>query len=322
MTVNHQSLIATKASRVVESAQGRAVMEFGARRAIHMMQQITVLERPILPGLMVHQITYTDYKMGIPALGTMAHSYVQSFDTEYESFLAYAKTYPHDTLLLVDTYDTLRIGVPNAIRIHNNFKTKWLLFKEIRIDSGDLTYLTRRARKMLDEAGLTETKITVSNSLDEYLIKDLISQGAQVDSFGVGERLITARSEPVFGGVYKLVAMQNKKGEVIPKIKLSDNVAKTTTPGFKQVYRFYDQNQKAIADVITLHDEVINPKEEYLLFDPEHTWKQKIVKDFECEQLLHPIFIDGKLVYNKPTLEEIRQTKKNKWLNFGMKLSV
>ncbi len=310
LTVNHQSLIATKASRVVESAKGRTVMEFGARRAHSYDAANYGARAAYIGGVDGSSNTYTDYKMGLPALGTMAHSYVQSFNSEYESFLAYAKTYPNDTLLLVDTYDTLRVGVPNAIRVHNEFlKPNGYYLKGIRIDSGDLTYLTKQARKMLDEAGLTETKITVSNSLDEYLIKDLINQGAQIDSFGVGERLITARSEPVFGGVYKLVAMENKKGEIIPKIKLSDNVAKTTTPGYKQVYRFYDKNQKAIADVVTLHDEVINPKEEYLLFDPDHTWKQKIVKDFECEPLLTPIFIDGKLVYKSPTIEEIRKTK-------------
>ncbi|MGI6787806.1 MAG: nicotinate phosphoribosyltransferase [Acholeplasmataceae bacterium] len=310
LTVNHQSLIATKASRVVESAQGRVIMEFGARRAHSYDAANFGARAAYIGGVEGSSNTYTDYKLGIPALGTMAHSYVQSFDNEYDAFLAYAKTYPDDTLLLVDTYDTLRQGIPNAIKLHNEYlKPRGSYLKGIRIDSGDLTYLTKKARKMLDDAGLYETKITVSNSLDEYLIKDLINQGAQVDSFGVGERLITARSEPVFGGVYKLVAMENKDGEIIPKIKISDNVAKTTTPGFKQVYRFYDKNQKAIADVVTLHDEVINPKEEYLLFDPDHTWKQKIVKDFECERLMHPIFIDGILVYQKPTLEEIRETK-------------
>ena len=261
LTVNHQSLIATKASRVVESAQGRVIMEFGARRAHSYDAANFGARAAYIGGVEGSSNTYTDYKLGIPALGTMAHSYVQSFDNEYDAFLAYAKTYPDDTLLLVDTYDTLRQGIPNAIKLHNEYlKPRGSYLKGIRIDSGDLTYLTKKARKMLDDAGLYETKITVSNSLDEYLIKDLINQGAQVDSFGVGERLITARSEPVFGGVYKLVAMENKDGEIIPKIKISDNVAKTTTPRFKQVYRFYDKNQKAIADVVTLHDEVINPK--------------------------------------------------------------
>ncbi|MGI6781935.1 MAG: nicotinate phosphoribosyltransferase [Acholeplasmataceae bacterium] len=310
LTVNHQSLIATKASRVVDAAQNRAVMEFGARRAHSYDAANYGARAAYIAGVIGSSNTYTDYKMDIPAQGTMAHSYIQSFKSEYDAFLAYAKTYPNDTLLLVDTYDTLRQGVPNAIRVHNEFlKPNGYYLKGIRIDSGDLTYLTKEARKLLDKAGLYDTKITVSNSLDEYLITSLITQGAKIDSFGVGERLITARSEPVFGGVYKLVAMEDKSGNIIPKIKISDNVSKTTTPGFKQVYRFYDENNKAIADVVTLHDEIIDPKEEYLLFDPEYTWKQKKVKDFGCEKLLHPIFIDGKLVYQIPTLDEIRETK-------------
>ena len=314
LTVNHQSLIATKASRIVDSAQGRMVMEFGARRA-HSYDAANLGARAAyIGGVDGTSNTYLDFLMGVPALGTMAHSYVQSFDSEYESFLAYAKSYPNDVLLLVDTYDTLKQGIPNAIKLYNEYlKPKGLPLKGIRIDSGDLTYLTKKARQMLDEAGLHETKITVSNSLDEYLIKDLINQGAKIDSFGVGERLITARSEPVFGGVYKLAAIESEKGVIVPKIKVSNTVIKTTTPGFKQVYRFFDKNDKAIADVVTLHDEVIDTNEPYLLFDPDHPWKQKLVTDFYVESMLIPIFLDGKLVYNRPTLEEIRETKKRQF---------
>lgn len=310
LTVNHQSLIATKSSRIVEAAKGRQVMEFGARRAHSYDAANYGARAAYIAGVDGTSNTYLDFQLGIPALGTMAHSYVQSFDTEYEAFLAYATTYPDDTLLLVDTYDTLRQGIPNAIKVHNEYlKPRGKYLKGIRIDSGDLTYLTKKAREMLDKAGLTETKITVSNSLDEYLITSLIQQGAQIDSFGVGERLITARSEPVFGGVYKLVAIEDEKGVIVPKIKISDNVAKTTTPAFKQVYRFFDENNKAIADVVTLHDEVIDTSKPYLLFDPDHPWKQKLVTNYKVEPLMIPIYVDGKLVYERPTLDQIRKTK-------------
>ncbi|HBY65079.1 MAG TPA: nicotinate phosphoribosyltransferase, partial [Acholeplasmataceae bacterium] len=240
------------------------------------------------------------------ALGTMAHSYVQSYGSEYEAFTAYANTYPDNTLLLVDTYNTLKQGIPNAIKIHKEIlEPKGFRLKGIRLDSGDLTYLTKEARKMLDQAGLKDTKITVSNSLDEYLIKELIHQGAQIDTFGVGERLITARSEAVFGGVFKLSAIE-VNGELVPKIKISDNIQKTTIPGFKQVYRFYDESGKAEADVITLHDEKINPDEPYHLFDPNFPWKDKVIENFKVVPLLIPIFIKGKLVYELPRLNEIR----------------
>ena len=311
LTVNHQSLIATKASRIVESAQGRIVMEFGARRAHSYDAANYGARAAYISGVDGTSNTYLDFIAGVPALGTMAHSYVQSFDSEYEAFLAYAKTYPNDTLLLVDTYDTLRQGIPNAIKVHKEYlEPRGSYLKGLRIDSGDLTYLTKKAREMLDAEGLTETKITVSNSLDEYLIKDLLQQGAKIDSFGVGERLITAKSEPVFGGVYKLVAIE-KNGILEPKIKVSDTVIKTTTPGFKQVYRFFDKNDKAIADVVTLSDEVINTNEPYLLFDPDHPWKQKLVTDYTVEPMLTTIYDNGKLVYKKPTLDEIRETKKD-----------
>jgi len=251
-----------------------------------------------------------DYMYSIPALGTMAHSFVQSYDSEYEAFLAYAKTYPNNTILLVDTYNTLKQGLPNAIRIHKEFlEPQGYRLKGIRLDSGDLTYLTKEARKMLDQCGLTDTKITVSNSLDEYLIKELIHQGAQIDAFGVGERLVTARSEAVFGGVFKLSAIE-VDGKLVPKIKISDNVQKTTIPGFKQVYRFYDEDGMAEADVITLSDEVIDPTKPYYLFDPNFPWKSKTIENFKARPLLIPIFEKGKLVYKLPDLKEIRNYAK------------
>lgn len=310
LSINHQSLIATKASRIVREAKGRPVFEFGARRA-HSYDAANLGARSaFIGGVTGTSNTLAEYLYGVPAVGTMAHSYVQSFDTEYEAFRSYALNYPDNCLLLVDTYDTLNEGIPNAIRIHNEIlKPMGKALKGVRIDSGDLAYLSKKVRSMLDEAGLTETKITVSNSLDEFLIRDLIvHQEAAIDSFGVGERLITARSEAVFGGVFKLSAIE-VDGKLVPKIKISDNVAKTTIPGFKQVYRFYDENDLAIADLITLHDEVIDPTKPYRLFDPMHPWKEKIVQNYKVEQLLVPIFKQGKLVYDKPNIMEIRKHK-------------
>ena len=306
LTINHQSLIATKAARIVYAAEGRNVLEFGARRAHGYDASIYGARAAYISGVLGSSNTYVDYKFQIPALGTMAHSYVQSYGSEYEAFTAYANTYPDNTLLLVDTYNTLKQGIPNAIKIHKEIlEPKGFRLKGIRLDSGDLTYLTKEARKMLDQAGLKDTKITVSNSLDEYLIKELIHQGAQIDTFGVGERLITARSEAVFGGVFKLSAIE-VNGELVPKIKISDNIQKTTIPGFKQVYRFYDESGKAEADVITLHDEKINPDEPYHLFDPNFPWKDKVIENFKVVPLLIPIFIKGKLVYELPRLKDIR----------------
>jgi nicotinate phosphoribosyltransferase len=306
LTINHQSLIATKAARIVYAAEGRHVLEFGARRAHGYDASIFGARAAYISGVLGSSNTYVDYMYQIPALGTMAHSYVQSYNSEYEAFVAYANTYPDNTLLLVDTYNTLKQGIPNAIKIHKEIlEPKGFRLKGIRLDSGDLTYLTKEARKMLDQAGLKDTKITVSNSLDEYLIKELIHQGAQIDTFGVGERLITARSEAVFGGVFKLAAIE-VNGELVPKIKISDNIQKTTIPGFKQVYRFYDENGKAEADVITLHDETINPVEPYHLFDPNFPWKDKVIENFKVVPLLVPIFVKGKLVYDLPSLKDIR----------------
>ena len=310
LTINHQSLIATKAARIVHAAQGRAVLEFGARRAHGYDASIFGARAAYISGAIGSSNTYVDYMYQIPAIGTMAHSFIQSYDSEYEAFKAYALTYPNNTVLLVDTYNTLKQGIPNAIRIHKEVLVPMgYRLKGIRLDSGDLTYLTKEARKMFDSVGLNDVKITVSNSLDEYLIKELIIQGAQIDAFGVGERLVTARSEAVFGGVFKLAAVE-ENNILIPKIKISENVQKTTTPGFKQVYRFYDDMGMAEADVITLFDEVINPKEPYHLFDPNFPWKSKMIENFQVVPLLKPIFQAGKKVYQEPTLEEIRRYAK------------
>lgn len=312
ISVNFQSLIATKATRITREAKGRAVMEFGARRA-HSYDAANLGARAAyIGGVAGTSNTLADYAFGIPALGTMAHSYVQSFDSEYDAFMSYATHYPDNTVLLVDTYDTLKSGIPHAIRIHKEFlEPQGKKLKGIRIDSGDLAYLTRKSREMLDDAGLEFVKITVSNALDEYLIRDLLgAQEAKIDAFGVGERLITARSEAVFGGVYKLAALYDQNGSEIPRIKLSDNPNKTTTPGFKQVYRFYDENRMALADVITRFDETIDETKPYKLFDPVYPWKEKVVTNFKVKPLLNQIFKKGKLVYQAPTLAYIKEYAK------------
>lgn len=307
LTINHQSLIATKTARIVHAAQGRTVMEFGSRRAQGYDAANFGARAAYIAGAVGSANTYTDKTLQIPALGTMAHSYVQSFDSEYEAFLAYAKTYPSNTVLLVDTYSTLHSGLPNAIKVAKEYlEPRGERLKGIRIDSGDLTYLSKTARQMLDEAGLTDCKITVSNSLDEYLIQELLRQGAQIDSFGVGERLITSKSDSVFGGVYKLSALK-KDNQWMPKMKLSDNPQKTTIPGQKRLYRLFDENNMMIADVITCANEVIDPNQPYLLFDPVYPYKNKTVRNFKVVSLHEPIFIEGKLVYKKPTLNEVRE---------------
>lgn len=310
LTINHQSLIATKGARIVSAAKGRNVMEFGARRAHGYDASIYGARAAYIAGVDGSSNAYVDYKYQIPSLGTMAHSYVQSFPTQYEAFLSFAKIYPTNAVLLIDTYNTLSSGINDAIRVHKEYlEPNGYYLSGVRIDSGDLTYLSKKVRKKLDEAGLTKTKIVVSNSLDEFLIKELLHQGAKIDSFGVGERLVTARSEAVFGGVYKLSAM-TQDGILVPKLKVSENVEKTTLPGFKQVYRILDSNSKAIADLITLHDEVIDENKPYTLFDPNFPYKKKVINDFKAIPLLIPIFINGKCVYNKPTLEEIRKYNK------------
>ncbi|MFP4187115.1 MAG: nicotinate phosphoribosyltransferase [Acholeplasmataceae bacterium] len=259
LTFNHQSLIATKAARIVKAAQNRPILEFGARRAHGYDASIYGARAAYIGGVYGTSNTYAGYTYAMPALGTMAHSYVQSYPSEFDAFRAYALTYPEQTVLLVDTYHTLESGIPNAIRTHKEvLEPLGYRLKGIRLDSGDLTYLSKCARRMLDEAGMTDTTITVSGSLDEYLIKELLHQGAKIDAFGVGERLVTARSEAVFGGVFKLAAVE-ANGSLTPRIKISDNVDKTTVPAFKQVYRFYDEHCMMIADVLTLHDETIDP---------------------------------------------------------------
>lgn len=308
LTINHQSLIATKTSRIVRAAEGRGVSEFGSRRA-HSYDSATLGARATyIAGCIGTANTIAGRDFDIPVVGTMAHSWVQLFPTELDAFKAYARTYPDKCYLLVDTYDVLDEGIPNAIKTFNEeiiplgFRPKG-----IRIDSGDLAYLSREARKMLDEAGFSDCAIMVSGGLDEYIIRDLINQDSKIDSFGVGERMITSSSEPVFGGVYKLTAIEDD-GEIIPKIKISENVIKITTPGFKQVYRFYDKDtNKAIADVITMHDEVIDTNEPYEIFHPIYTWKRNTLTNFYVKKLLVPIFENGEQVYNTPSLKEIRE---------------
>ena len=302
--INHQSLIATKANRIVRAAQGRSVIEMGSRRAQGSDGAVLGARAAYIGGTDGSSCTIADSLYGVPALGTMAHSWVQSFDSEYEAFLRYAKLYPNNCTLLVDTYDTLKSGIPNAIKL---FKEMNIEKGAIRIDSGDAAYLSKKARKMLNDANLENIKIIISNSLDEYTIKDLLIQQAPIDGFGVGERLITSKTEPVFGGVYKLVAVE-AGGELVPKIKVSNNPEKVTTPGFKQVYRLFErESDKAIADVITLFDEEIDDKQPYTIFDPDHTWKRRELTDFYAVKLLAPIFEQGRLIYNKPTIAGIRE---------------
>ncbi len=313
LTINHQSLIATKANRIVRAAGGRDVMEFGSRRAQGYDGAIYGARAAYIGGCIGTACTIAEREFGIPAIGTMAHSWIQMFNSEIESFRAYAEAYPDNCVLLVDTYSVLKSGIPNAIKVFNEvIVPKGYRPKGIRIDSGDITYLSKQARKMLDEAGFSDCNIVASNSLDEFIIRDILMQGAQVDLFGVGERLITSKSEPVFGGVYKLVAVE-EDGDIIPKIKLSENVGKITNPGFKQVWRFYDMDTgKAMADLLTVYDETIDVNKPYELFDPEHTWKRKTVTNFRVEKLLTPIFEKGICVYNSPGLKDIRDHRKKK----------
>lgn len=303
LIVNHQSLIATKANRIVRAAKGRPVMEFGTRRAHGLAAAILGARAAYIGGCCGTACTIADIDHGIPALGTMAHSWVQMFPNEYEAFKAYAEIYPENCTLLVDTYNVLKSGVPAAIKV---FKELNPPNKGIRIDSGDITYLTKNARKMLDDAGLEDCKITISNSLDEYIIRDVINEGAQVDSFGVGERLITAKSQPVFGGVYKLAAVEID-GEIIPKIKISENIEKITNPGFKTLYRLYDKETgKALADVMTLDGETIPEEDGYEIFDPNAIWKRKTLNNFYAKNLRVQLFDAGKCVYESPSIDEIK----------------
>lgn len=309
LELNHQSLIATKSNRICRAAEGRSVMEFGSRRAQGIAGAVTGARAAFIGGCIGTACTVSDQVYGVKALGTMAHSWVQMFDTEYDAFVSYCKTYPDNAVLLVDTYNTLKSGIPNAIRAFNEvLKPMGIKKCGIRLDSGDMAYLSQKARSMLDEAGWTECTITVSNSLDERLITELFRQGAQIDSFGVGERLITSKSSPVFGGVYKLCAIEDKDGNIIPKIKFSENLGKITNPGFKKVYRFYNRETgMAEADYICMHDELVDDTKALEICDPDARWKRKVMENFKAVELLKPIFKNGKLVYELPELIDIKR---------------
>ncbi|RRC92469.1 nicotinate phosphoribosyltransferase [Erysipelotrichaceae bacterium OH741_COT-311] len=307
LTVNHQSLIATKANRIVRSAEGKVVMEFGARRAHGYDAALYGARAAYIGGVNSSANVLSDKLFDIPSVGTMAHSFVQLYPDEYTAFKKYCWMYPNNASLLVDTYNVLKSGVPNAILVAKEvLHPMGQRLKSIRLDSGDLTYLSKKARKMLDQAGMQDCKIIVSNSLDEYMIQSLLIQGACIDYFGVGERLISAKSEPVFGGVYKIAAVK-ENGKFEPRIKISENIEKITTPADKEVYRLYDENHKAIADVLTLKDEVIDTSKPYTIFDPISTWKRKELVNFTVEPMLVPIFIKGKQVYQSPSVSEIRE---------------
>ncbi|MBR7181881.1 MAG: nicotinate phosphoribosyltransferase [Clostridia bacterium] len=304
MSINHQCLIATKAARITRAAKGRGVSEFGSRRAQGADAAILGARAAYIGGVNSTACAIADEVFGVPAGGTMAHSWVQMHDSEYEAFRTYCEIYPDNPTLLIDTYNVLESGIPNAIRV---FKELGITKCAVRLDSGDIAYLSGKMREILDAAGLTECKIVASNSLDEYIIRGLLHQGAKVDAFGIGERLITAKSDPVFGGVYKLCAVENEQGEIVPKIKLSENVGKITTPHFKKVYRLRGRDTgKAEADLICVYDEVVDDSRPLEIFDPENTWKTKVLDNFVAEELLVPIFIGGKQVYKLPTLQEIR----------------
>lgn len=307
LTVNHQTLIATKANRICRAAEGRPVAEFGSRRAQGYDGAIYGARASIIGGCSSSACTIAEEMFGIPASGTMAHSWVQLFPSEYEAFKAWANTYPDSCTLLVDTYNVLKSGLPNAIKVFDEeLKPRGLRPSGIRIDSGDITYLTKKCREILDAAGYEDCKIVISNSLDEFIIRDVLNQGAKVDAFGVGERLITAKSEPVFGGVYKLSAIEDEGG-IIPKIKISENEEKITNPGFKKVYRIFEKNtDKAIADLITLHDEVIDERKPLEIFNPVHTWKRKKLKNYYVRELLVKIIDKGQPVYESPSVLEIK----------------
>ncbi|MGG7209392.1 nicotinate phosphoribosyltransferase [Clostridium baratii] len=308
LTINHQTLIATKANRICRAAKGRTVMEFGSRRAQGYDGAIYGARAAMVGGCDSTACTISDQRFDIPAVGTMAHSWVQLFDTEYEAFRTWAEVYPDNCLLLIDTYNVLKSGLPNAIKVFDEvLKPQGKRPTGIRIDSGDITYLSKQCRKMLDDAGYSDCKIVVSNSLDEYIITDVLTQGACIDSFGVGERLITAKSEPVFGGVYKLVAVE-KEGKIIPKIKISENNEKITNPGFKKTVRIFDKDShKAIADLIMLHDEVIDESLPLTIFHPIHTWKKKNITNYYVKDLMVKIFDNGRPMYNSPSVMEIRE---------------
>ena len=303
LLINHQSLIATKANRIVRAAKGRGVMEFGTRRAHGTAAAVYGSRAAYIGGCVGTACTVSDRDFGIEALGTMAHSWVQMYDSEYEAFKKYAESYPENCTLLVDTYNVLKSGIPNAIKVFKETRPKKM---GIRIDSGDISYLTKRSRELLDEAGLKDCKIVVSNSLDEYIINGVIAQGAEIDIFGVGERLITAKSDPVFGGVYKLSALE-RNGEMIPKMKVSENVDKITNPGFKTLYRLFSKKtNRCLADLIVLDEEKAPDGTPFEIFDPKAPWKRQLLTDYYAKNLRVKVFEGGKRVYDSPSVDEIR----------------
>lgn len=308
LTINHQSLIATKANRIVRAAKGRSVLEFGSRRAAGGDAAVLGARAAYIGGCTGTACTLTDRMYKVPAVGTMSHSWVQMFETEYESFEKFCRLYPKNATLLVDTYNVLKSGIPNAIKAFDAvLKPLGIENCAIRLDSGDLAYLSKISRRMLDEAGWTKCKIVASNALDEHLISNLLHQEAQIDIFGVGERLITSKSEPVFGGVYKLSAVEDEAGNIIPKLKISENTAKINNPHFKKTYRLFSkENGMALADLLCLHNEVIDENQPLEIFDPEAIWKRKTLTDFKAVPLQVPIFLQGELVYDLPSIEEIR----------------
>ncbi len=309
LCVNHQTLIATKARRIVKAADGRAIMEFGARRAHNFDSANYGARAAYIGGVAGTATTYAGQKFGMPVLGTMAHSFVQSFDSEYEAFLAYAKTYPESCTVLLDTYNTLKSGLPNAIRVAKEYlEPNGYRMQGVRIDSGDMAYLSKKIRKALDEADMEDCNIVVSNSLDEYLIQSLIQQGAKINSMGVGENLVCSKSTPVFGGVYKMSSIY-ENGEMIPKIKVSENIEKVTNPAYKDLYRIYDKESgKALADLMTLHGEVLDPNEDLTIYHQMNSWKNKTIEKgtYTVKNLLEPIFVNGELVYDVPNLKDVR----------------
>lgn len=309
LCINHQTLIATKARRIVKAADGRAIMEFGARRAHNFDAANYGARAAYIGGVMGTATTYAGQKFGMPVLGTMAHSFVQSFEHEYDAFLAYAKTYPDSCTVLLDTYNTLKSGLVNAIKVAKDYlEPNGYRMQGVRIDSGDMAYLSKKIRKALDDAGMQDCNIVVSNSLDEYLIQSLIQQGAQINSMGVGENLVCSKSSPVFGGVYKMSSVF-VDGNMVPKIKVSENVEKVTNPGYKDLYRIYDKESgKAIGDIMTIHGEIIDPNKDITIYHQMNSWKNKTIPagSYHIKDLLEPIFENGKLVYDAPDLKDIR----------------